>query len=228
MNYVIDIAIVLIILMGAIIGFRRGVIHQSATFVGFIIALGGAFLLKDWLGGMFLRWLPFNDFKDGIIYNVLFYQMLAFVIVFCIILGILKIFLTATDFLERLLKMTVVLGIISKILGMIVGAIQYYLIAIVLVLFVSQPAVGMPGVEESTGAQRLLATADNPANPMRNTVKALKEIQTLEIKANEDHNLQVLDTMLNNKVVKVDIIDELVKMGKLNIPNIESILSKYR
>jgi len=231
MPYIIDISIVVGLISGAMIGFRRGVFAQTINFVGVIISVIGAFLFKNWLSAIFCKCLPFLNFNDIIIFNVLFYEILAFAIVFALFLSIFKILFTFTDIFERVLKMTIILGIPSKILGAVMGVLQAYLIIVFIVIFFWQPALSVVPVEESRLANAVVTSANNrlsPLNGMINTFREITEIEEVGVLNDNEMNLRVLDVMLKRGITKVELIEDLVEMDKLPINNIESVLNKYR
>ena len=231
MSYVVDIAIIFGLISGAMIGFRRGFFSQTINFVGFIVAVALAFLLKDWLAAIFCKHLPFLNFNDIIIFNVLFYEILAFIIILSIILSIFRIVFTITKVFERVLKYTVLLGIPSKILGAIVGVIQFYIIIVFVLIFLAQPSLGLSPVHESTFASTMMSSADNRFSPVGGVATAFREITDLEdvVTLDEDEmNLRVLDIMLDRGITRVSLIEDLVKRNRLPIENIESVLNKHR
>jgi len=231
MGFVIDLLILFGLISGALIGLRRGFFAQTINFVGFILALVIAFLLKNVLSAWLMPYLPFLNFNDIIIFNVLFYEILAFLLIFGILLSILKVIMKFTDIFEALLKYTVVLGIPSKVLGAVVGLLQAYIIVVFVVIFFWQPALSVVPVQDSRLANGVIASINNRLSPMNGLVETFKEITDVEEIGhldNDQMNLAVLDIMLDRGVTKVSLIDNLVERGKLPIENIESVLSKHR
>ena len=103
---VVDAIIILFLLTGAILGFKRGAIQTLATLIGTILIIIIAYYLKNPLSVFLYTYLPF--FKLGGIFNgitvinILIYEAIAFLIV----LGVLSVLLSV------ILKIT---GILSKI-----------------------------------------------------------------------------------------------------------------
>ena len=75
---IVDIVIIVILLAFAIIGFKRGVLKSLVSFIGFILVIYLAYLLKHYLGDIFVVELPFFNIKIGTsisnVINVVMYQ----------------------------------------------------------------------------------------------------------------------------------------------------------
>ena len=62
---ILDVAIILILIMFAIIGFKRGAIKEIVSLVGIIAVFIVSFSLKGILGNILCKWLPFFDIGMG-------------------------------------------------------------------------------------------------------------------------------------------------------------------
>ena len=117
----VDAIIILLILMGGIVGYKNGFIKEGMQFVGMLFIVIVSFLLKDSLMVLLYENLPFFNFfgfiKGISAINILFYQLIAFLIIFLALTFILKVLIVITGFIEWMLKLTVFLKIPSKILG---------------------------------------------------------------------------------------------------------------
>ena len=156
----IDIVIILFIIMGAIIGFKQGALQKLTSFVGTFVIIIVAFMFKDNLSVLFYENLPFFNlwgvFKGIEILNVVLYQILAFVFIFLLLLFALRVLLVVTGLLELILKFTVILNIPSKILGIFVGAVEYYVYAFLILFVLSLPVFNITMIKESNYATKIL------------------------------------------------------------------------
>ena len=114
---IVDVIIVILIILGAVIGFKNGAIKEGVKFVGIIVIAIVAFAFKDDLMVLLYENLPFYNFF-GIIrglsaVNILLYQMVAFLIIFAALTFVLRVLLVITGLIEWLLKLTVFLRGIS-------------------------------------------------------------------------------------------------------------------
>ena len=75
----VDLIIIIVIALGAIVGFKNGIIKEGTKFIGFFAIVLISFLLKDTLTVALYENLPFFNFfglikgLDAI--NILFYQL---------------------------------------------------------------------------------------------------------------------------------------------------------
>ncbi len=232
---IVDIIIVLMIILGAVVGFKEGVIKKTTSFLGTFLVVIVAFKLKNPLSVLMYENLPFfkfGGFIKGIdVINILVYELIAFLIVAIALTFILKVLLTITGLIEKLLKMTIFLSIPSKILGIFVGALEYFVYVFLILVFLNLPAFNIKIVKESEYANKILNNTPVLSNLVGTTVETYTEVYNImherkdlsEVQINE----QVLDLLLDKKVVTVDSADKLIKMNKIYIEN-TSILDKYR
>lgn len=235
MNYI-DIAILIFLVFGAVLGFKRGFTNQLVRTVGFIIILVVAFNFKDIVSNFLYMNLPFfkfgGYFKGVSVINILVYEIIAFFVVLTI-LGIgLRVLLFATSLFETLLNATIILGIPSKILGAFVGVVQSYLVIFIILFLASLPVFEKDVLVDSEYGDNILKKTIVLSSFSKKTVEVADEIYLLKDKytksqANE-FNLEALDITLKYKIVSVKTVDDLVEKEKLEINNIESVIKKYR
>ena len=136
---IIDVLIILFLALGAVSGFKKGVIKTSVSFVGLVITIILAFLLKNPVSVFLYENLPFFTFGGNIkgieMLNILVYELISFFIVFAILSILLKAIISISGILEKILKATFILSIPSKILGLVVGLLEAY-IYVFIALFV--------------------------------------------------------------------------------------------
>lgn len=237
MNLV-DLIIIIIILFGAAIGFKRGFTRSLVSALGFVVIAILAFTLKNPLSVIFYENLPFFKFggilKGVTVLNIAVYEILAFIVVSSILSILLKILMTATSIFEKILNMTIILGIPSKLLGAVVGAIEYFVIAFVVLYAISLPVFNLNFVGESKYKDKILNNTPILSGFVKNSMSVVNEFTDIKNKYDdtsknaEEFNKEVLDLFLKYDVVKVSSIDKLVEKGKLQINNIEEILMEYR
>ena len=129
---IVDSIIIILLLFGALIGFKTGVIKSAVSFLGTILIIYLAFVLKNPISEFMYLHLPFFNFSGELagvtVLNVLIYEGLAFLICFAILEILLKVVVFASGILEKILRLTIVFGLFSKILGLIFGFVEYYCI----------------------------------------------------------------------------------------------------
>ena len=135
----IDIIIILVIILGGIIGFKQGAIKKLTSAVGLILVLVISFILKNKLSVYFYENLPFiklwGVFKGIEVLNVIFYEMVAFLVIASVLTLVYRILLGITGLIEKVLKATIILSIPSKIIGFFIGLVEYY-VWVYIILFI--------------------------------------------------------------------------------------------
>lgn len=234
---IIDVCILLLILYGAIMGFKRGFTNEIVTFVGFILVLIISYLLKNPVSEFLYMHFPFfrfgNILKGATVLNILIYEIISFVLVYSILMLILGIIKVTTKIFEKILKYTIILGIPSKLLGLVVGVIHYYVVAFIILFILSMPVFHIEEVKTSRFREPILKNTPILSNIAKETLELTDKIEIIKEKYKSDEsaqkfNLEVLDLFLDYKIISVENADKLIKNGKLNIDGSNKILEKYR
>ena len=232
-----DIAIVFILVMFAIVGFKRGIIRELASVIGIIIVFILSYTFKGFLGDFLCTILPFFKF-NGVIegytsINLLFYQIIAFIILFGLFLSIYEIVLNISNVLQKLVNLTLVFIIPSKILGAILSVIEGVVIIFVVLLFLMIPLKDNDLFKGSTLASKIIYETPILSNSTREITDTMAEIVEIEEGIDEETlsideaNLKTIDIMLRYKVVSKNTVEKLIDKKKLVVPNIETVLNKY-
>ena len=229
---IVDIIIIIFVLLFGITGAKRGFFKEVVLCLGTIVVFILAYKFKDPLGNFFLLRLPMFDFpnlfKGVSVLNILVYQLLAFVLVLSLFLIIFSIILSVTGLFEKLLKITIILGVPSKILGFIVGLLEGYVIAFVLLFFLTQPAFSFESFMNSKYANTIVTSSPILTNVTQNTVDVIQDIYKLKDEKNVNLvNSKALDIMLDKKVVDYNTAKALHDEKKIEFEGMEEILDKY-
>ena len=134
---ILSIIIIMFILMGVIVGAKRGFTYQLIKMISTILVVFLALLLKDFVANIFIDHFNFIDIDPAI--SIIFYRGIAFIILCFIFKMIFRILLKTSKKLENLLNKTIILGIPSKILGGVLGFIEYYIYAVIILSILSIP-----------------------------------------------------------------------------------------
>ncbi len=215
----VDILIILLILSGGCIGATRGFTKQVVTVVGFVLVLVLAFLFKDLLANILLSICPFFNFNGLTTLNILLYEGLSLLILVAIFSSILNILINLTSLFERFLNATIVLGFASKILGFILGCIEYIAISfIILTIFTIKV-----DISDSKLSNYILNHTPGLSNVCNNTIKTINDINDLKEKYDDSKeqqallNYDMLDLMIENKVISQEKAEELINKNKLKM-----------
>ena len=231
---IVDLLIIVIIIFGALIGFKHGVFRQLISALGFILSVVFAFLFKNILSTFLYEHLPFFKFgglfKGVSVLNILLYELIAFLIVLGIFLLIFKILKIVTNILETVLKLTIVLGIPSKLLGIVVGALQYFVIVFILLYILSLPVFQLSILEGSKFKDGILTHTPILSSFVKKSVDIFDEFSELTEKYKTEENSdkfneEALDLFLKYKLISVKSVKKLISDNKIKVN--DSILEKY-
>lgn len=230
-----DLIIIIFILMGLAVGFKRGLTTQLLATVGLVVVVIIAFIVKDPIAEFMYKNLPFFDFggilKGVSVLNIVVYEVIAFMIAMIILLSIFEFLMYATTIFEKLLKWTLILGLPSKIAGAIIGLIENYIIAFIVLYVFSLPTLNV-NIESSVKDKILnntpfLNSYVDSGMVVINEFTELKDKYKKSTNPNE-FNKETLDLLLKYDITNVDAIDILVEKGKIKIDGINEVLDKYR
>ena len=236
MNLV-DVLILIFIIVGGLAGFREGFTKSVVKFLGLIIVLILSFLLKNFVSGILMRFfpfIPFSGFIKGVtVLNIAFYEVIAFALVFSILMVVLKILSTTSSIFEKVLSFTIILGIPSKILGALVGLVRNYIVVFFVLYFLAMPNFsGVSVIEGSKYKDSILRKTPFLSEVADTSIKVFDEFKDLSLKykgtdsANE-FNLETLDLFLKYKITSVDTVKYLRDSGKIKIDGIDEVIKKY-
>lgn len=234
---VIDYVILGFLLIGMLIGFRKGFINSIVTFIGTLIIIILAFYLKNPISEIFYSNLPFFNlggiFKDIIAFNILIYEALSYILTLSLLSFILGLIAKVTGVFNKLVNATVVLGLPSKILGAICGLFEGYILAFIAIFILSSINFSSMLVNESKYADDLLTKTPGLSKVVNNTYQSITNIYQICLKNEDkadktDANLESIDVLLKYNILDVKSADKLVKNGKLKIKGIDIIIDRYR
>ena len=235
---ILDIVIVLILIMSAIIGFKRGAIKEVVSLVGIIIVFILAFSLKGVLGNVLCKWLPFFNFAGNLegvtVLNILLYQLIAFLIIYSLLFSVYMIVVKISGIVQKLVHMTVILWLPSKVIGAVVAFITGYVMVFVVLLALLIPLKDTDIFKNSKFANYIVYDTPILASSSANISTSINEIYELgedlskgDISKNEA-NVKTMDILLKYKVVSAETARELVVLDKLDgISGLDKVIEKY-
>lgn len=233
-----DVGIILLLIMFLIVGFKNGVIREAFALIGIIAVFILSFVFKGLLGNLMCIILPFFKLSGVIegfsVINILIYQIIAFMLVFAILLTIYEIFLKISKFIQKLVNLTIILILPSKLLGAVVSLIKGVIVLFAVFIVLMIPLKNSELFTGSTMVNQILYNTPILSQSSNNFINTVEEIYNLaekvsnkEISTN-DANLELLDMMLKHKIVNKSTVESLVKLHKLDdVNNIETVLQKY-
>lgn len=233
-----DVGIILLLIMFLIVGFKNGVIREAFALIGIIAVFILSFVFKGILGNLMCIILPFFKLSGVIegfsVINILIYQIIAFMLVFAILLTIYEIFLKISKFIQKLVNLTIILILPSKLLGAVVSLIKGVIVLFAVFIVLMIPLKNSELFTGSTMVNQILYKTPILSQSSNNYINTVEEIYNLAEKVSNKKistnaaNLELLDMMLKHKIVNKSTVESLVKLHKLDdVNNIEIVLQKY-
>ena len=229
-----SVIIILLILSCGLLGSKRGILKELVIIVGTIVIFVIAFFLKDVLAGFFCENLPFFNLRiplgNLVSLNVIFYQLIAFLLIVIVLRLILQILIDVTGIFSRIINATIILALPNKLLGFVVGLIEGYILMFIFLTVLSIPLSGSELFMDSS--VRKFIVNDTPV--LKDTLGGLNYAieDVLSLSSEDDRNandLKVIDIMLKYDIVSTEFMDNLRETGKLDeISGLDSVLDKYK
>ncbi len=232
---VIDAVILLFLLMGVAVGFKRGVIQSATMFVGAVFVIMLSYTLKNPVAKLLYSIFPFfkfgGDFEGLSVLNIIIYEAIAFLLVYIVLMILLQILVKITGGIEKILKFTIILGIPSKLLGGLFGLFESYIFVFIGLFLLSQFPTTNTLIQESKLANPIVDASPILSNYTKEYYQAVKEIISMKDQNKTDkneYNLKSLDILLKYDIVDINSVEDLIASGKLEISNVNTVLDKYR
>ena len=232
---VIDIIIIAVLIIGAFLGFKNGAIKTLTSFVGTLIIIIIAFIFKGGISQLLYEYLPFFGFwgviKGVQVINIVFYEVVAFLLVFIILSFLLHILIVASGLFEKILKMTVLLSLPSKIIGIFIGLLQYYMYIFIILFVFSLPMFHINQISESKYATMILNDTPILSDYSEESVAIYNDVYDIvkerDNKTNEQLNKEILEVMLTNKFITYESAKYLIDSNKIYLDD-KTFIENYK
>ena len=235
---ILDIALILILFMFAVGGFRKGAIKEAVSLVGIVAVFVIAFLFKGVLGNLLCKFLPFFDFTGNLegvtVLNILLYQLVAFIIIYSLLFSVYVIVVKISSGIQKLVNMTIVLWIPSKIIGALIAFVTGYIVVFAVLLVLLIPLKDSNLFKDSKVANYIVydspilsSSSESISNSINEIYDLSEELSRGKIDKNEA-NLQTMDILLKYKIVNPKTAKQLVALDKLDgISGLEEVIESY-
>lgn len=235
---ILDVIIILLILMFGVVGYKKGVIKESVSLIGTILVFIVSYMFKGIVGNELCKFLPFFSFSgklEGMVsLNILLYQLVGFFLLFSLLLGVYHLVMFAGKILQKIIDVTLILTIPSKLSGLVVGLVKGYLIVLVGLLILVIPINNYNLFSYSYLKDLILYKTPIVSNYTKDITGSISEVSELvilidknEISVNEA-NLKLLKSMLKYKVIDSHTMEQIIVLDKLRaVKNVNSILESW-
>lgn len=234
---IVDSIVILFLLLGAVLGFKKGAIRSLVGLVGTIAVVVIAYYLKNPVADLLYNFCPFFEFSGSwqglVTLNILLYESIAYIIVFVILYSILSLILKITGIIEKLLTMTIILGIPSKIIGAVLGFLEAVVFSFIILFVLLQFNGSHIWIKESSVAMSIIDKTPLIGSMVNETYEAIIEISKLDDKYKNSNNLdgyngEILSIMLKYHVITPETTQKLIDSKKLDFAGASTILNTFK
>lgn len=231
---VLDICIVFILLLSMFIGYKQGFLKGIISLTGISAIAFVSFLFRDNLADILLKICPFFKFSgeySGVTsLNILIYEGIAFGIIFIFLLSVLFIILKVTGLIQKIIDISVVFTLPSKILSLAVGLINGIVIVFIGLYVLLNINSMRAYVYNSYISKIILERTAVLSKSTTGNYLAYEEINDSIKSCKKDNNKNKCNTNVANTLIKYDIIskddvEELIILHKLKGINRKDLIS---
>lgn len=236
MTALLDVLIIAIIVIGAFKGWKYGGISAAVKLIGTIIVFVLAYYLKNPISVLLYENLPF--FKFGGMFmgitslNILLYEAIAFIIMLSLLTLIIAIIIKMTRILDKLVNMTIILALPSKLLGLVLGALQHYIIVYFVIFILLQIPFTSKYIKDSNAAMIIADKTPGLSQVTNELYATYNEVYDICIRYDgkddkQKGDYEALDTLMKHEIITSKSVQKLKDKNKLNIDNIDELITKY-
>ena len=230
---ILDIIIIVLFIIAIVLGFKKGILKELVSFIGTIIIFIISYQLKGIVGNFLCIIFPFY-IKDLVTVNIMFYQIIAFILTFGILSFLFNLFINLTKTIDNLLDKIKLLNIPLRILGAVISVFKMYLTVFILLLLVMIPFRNTSIVKKSLLTEKIVYETPILSKGSKEVIFVLEEIIILDrdiakgkITINEG-NLKILDLLLKYNMIDKDTVIDLYNKDKIRgIEDIETVVLNY-
>ena len=232
---ILDIIILSIFALGFIYGLKKGFINGIISLVGLVIIVVLSFLFKGLLASTFMNIFPFFKFSGAYkgIYslNILLYEGIAFFLIFAFLLSILSLIMKFTGIVQKIIDLSIVLTLPSKILGVLTGLFNAIIVVFVMLFILLNINKTRKMVYDSKIASFILERTFILSSVTSNEYLSAEEINDVIHECKNHTSVKTCNTNMANVLIKYNIVEkekviELNKKGKLKNINKEDLYDK--
>jgi uncharacterized membrane protein required for colicin V production len=236
MSAILDLVIIAIILIGAFNGWKYGGISAAVKLIGTILVFILAYYLKNPISVLLYENLPFfkfgGMFKGITSLNILLYEAIAFIIAMSLLTIAIAIIIKVTKVLDKIVNMTIILALPSKLLGLILGALQYYVIIYFVIFILLQIPFTSKYMNESTAAKMIADKTPGLSMVTKELYTTYNEVYDICVRYDNSTDKQkgdyeALDTLMKHEIITSKSVQKLKDKNKLEIDNLDELITKY-
>lgn len=226
----VGIIVLVLVALGGFLGWRKGALRGLVNLVGLTAIIILSYQFKDFLGTIIIKYMPFFSFAGDYVgiyaVNFLFYQALAFLVVFLLLYCILNILINLSGMVEVLDRFTKVFDLPSKIVGVIFGIfdmlVYVFLVGFVFLSvpttakYIMEDKVAMTVVRQTPVLSSVFGYSIRVEQTQYNIVKENPKTE----EGAKEASLAIIRDLIGYDVVEADLIQETIDNGKVHLENV--------
>ncbi len=217
---IIDILIIVVIVFGMYLGYRNALFKELSDFIILFIGSIVSGLISRLLFNGLYKFLPFFNFygnaKGLKSINIIFWQLILYVLILFIIISIIKRIYVKTGIEEKIKDSMVESNIITRLLGLIVSPLLMVTLMFNVILVFLAPNFNLEILNNSKGASMIMEKM--PILSSQNNKTYVNEkyiIKRINKSDNKDSNYKKVNNDIINNMVSTDLISK----DKINVLN---------
>lgn len=232
---IVNTVIIFFILVGIYTGYKRGFLETAVRFAGLVFALLVSFLFKNPISVVLYTYLPFfrlgGIFKGISVVNILIYELIAFILVFSVLMILIKLICKITGLVDRILSFLFLLELPNRILGAILGFFESIII-LFFVCFGFKFGCRLFNYEVKESLVDYVIKIPVLNDVFGDTLDALGEISSIvkeydNVSDKNEYNYMAMDILLKYDIVTIDNMKTLVNSNKIKISNFDKLVEEY-
>lgn len=217
MNYL-DYVFLLILLLFTLLGLKRGFIREVIKTFGFLFSIYLSFNYMHKLANVLMYKLPFFSFHTYPLLNIWFYKALSFLIIFAALNLVLLLLTYLSKMTEKILNLTIVLGFLNKLGGLLLGFIHGLVIVYILTIILSLPIFKSSLLNGSLVVKKMSNSKIIKKENINDFNNAMESLSTLDFKEGNENknNKKLIDILFKYKISSKEEIENLIERDKLD------------
>ncbi len=233
---ILDYIILIVLLLSALTGFKKGLISSLISFVGTIIVIIVAYYLKSPVSMFLYSKLPFfslgGKYAGISVVNILIYEAISYVLTIIVLSTIMGIIIKLSKALSKTLDSNDPQKLPSKILGALCGFIEGVFISCILVFLLGLVSPFSSLYGNSKFADTILEKTPILSSISAKTYKSMMEIYDVATNNENKENKEMANEDGLRILLKYEILEpktalNLVDEGKINTPEAKDIIEEY-
>ena len=217
MSILISILIIALLVFGVYEGQKKGLLKTLIGLIGLIAIVIISYSLRIPLANFLIDKMPFFNFGGPLAglttLNILLYNLIAFIVIFVVLYCVLNIIISLTNFIDTLLKFTVIWVIPSKIGGALLGFIETWIFVFLALFILVQFNTTSEIITNSKVANIVLDNTPLIGSYLGGAKDASVSIYSM-IKKHTSGEYDVKE--LNRDILSIEIVNGLITKEKAN------------